>query len=83
MNLFNLLFCLTIEPENENLKLRIEEIKKLRSTNTPTIPSLLSDELITNSFLRAELDEVKKSINLDGLDALEVFTEIRKRKDNF
>ena len=76
-------FCLTIEPENENLKLRIEEIKKLRSTNTPTIPSLLSDELNTNTFLRADLDEVKENIKLDGLDALEVFTEIRKRKDNF
>ncbi len=79
----NGVFCLTIEPENMLLKSRVQKINQMREANMPTIPSLLSDELNTNSFLRAELQEVKSAMNLDGSSALDVFTEIRKRKDNF
>ena len=76
-------FCLSIEPENLKLKSRMEKIKHMRSKNIPTIPSLLSDELETNTFLRAGLEEIKQAIGLPGTSDLECFTEIRKRKDSF
>ena len=76
-------FCLSIEPENLKLKDRIEKIKRLRSQNIPTIPSLLSDELETNTFLRAGLEEVKQSVGLADSTDLEIFAEIRRRKDSF
>ena len=79
----NARFCQTIEKNNEDLKSRLQEIKRLRSSNIPTIPSKLSQELLTNTFIRADNDSVKKDLELDGCSALEVFTEIRRRKDSF
>ena len=76
----NARFCQTIEKNNEDLKSRLQEIKRLRSSNIPTIPSKLSQELLTNTFIRADNDSVKKDLDLDGRSALEVFTEIRRRK---
>ena len=48
----NARFCQTIEKNNEDLKSRLQEIKRLRSSNIPTIPSKLSQELLTNTFIR-------------------------------
>lgn len=79
----NARFCLSLERNNEKLKVRMNQIEKLRASNVPTVPSLLNDELQTNTFLRANVSEVKKALNLSSSSSLEAFTEIRKRKDNF
>lgn len=46
-------FCLSIEPDNPDLKQRMAEVKKLRAKKLPTIPVSLSIEKKTNVFLRA------------------------------
>ncbi len=46
-------FCLNIEPDNAELKARMEDVKAARAAGKPTIPSLLSLEKQTNVFLRA------------------------------
>ncbi|MEX0371347.1 MAG: hydroxyacylglutathione hydrolase, partial [Tateyamaria sp.] len=46
-------FALTIDPENLDLISRIDEVADKRASGTPTVPSLLSEELATNPFLRA------------------------------
>jgi hydroxyacylglutathione hydrolase len=76
-------FCATIEKGNEALNGRISEIKDLRSEGRPTIPSTISTEQATNPFLRADLVSVAESLGMSGASALEVFTEVRHRKDNF
>ena len=55
-------FCLTIDPDNQELKARAAEVKKLRAQNKPTIPSTMAQELETNSFLRAETPAELKHI---------------------
>ncbi len=62
-------FALTIFPDNQELKVKMDEVKYLRKQGKPTIPSILADEIKTNPFLLAQ-------------NVLQ-FTDIRIRKDNF
>ena len=43
-------FCESNDPENSNLKSKIEEIKEKIRNGQPTIPSILSDEIECNIF---------------------------------
>ena len=62
-------FCISQDPDNIRLKEKILEIKKKLADNLPSIPSLLSDELKCNIFLKAK--DIKS------------FSKLRDLKDNF
>ena len=62
-------FCIANDPNNLKLKEKILEIKKKIKNNLPTLPSVLSDELECNIFLRAK--------------NIEQFSKLRDLKDNF
>ena len=79
----NARFALTIEPDNPALHDRVRRITEARAKGEPTVPSLLSDELATNPFLRAGLSEVKSALDMTGQSDAAVFAEIRQRKDSF
>ncbi len=79
----NARFAITIEPNNVDLQLRVDQISQKRAKGEATVPSLLQLELDTNPFLRAHLDEVKTAIGMEDVDSAKVFAEIRRRKDNF
>jgi hydroxyacylglutathione hydrolase len=49
----NARFALTIEPHNAALQARAQDVARLRAANQVTVPSLLSEELAANPFLRA------------------------------
>ena len=75
-------FALTIEPDNSALQDRVADIAKARAAGLSTVPSLLSLEMATNPFLRADTDGLKRAIGMEGIDSELVFTEIRTRKDH-
>lgn len=79
----NARFALTIEPENPALRARAARIEAARSAGRPTVPVPLSEELATNPFLRADLPGSKAAIGLPDRPDIEVFAEIRARKDRF
>lgn len=79
----NARFAKTIEPDNPILIARCQDIDGLRSRNLPTIPSRLDVELATNPFLRADEPTVAENLGMSGQSPVEIFAEIRKRKDNF
>ncbi|WP_116599337.1 hydroxyacylglutathione hydrolase [Primorskyibacter marinus] len=79
----NAKFALSIEPENPSLKSRCEAVAAARSEGRPTVPSVLSEELETNPFLRANLPQVKEALGMRDASDASVFAEIRTRKDNF
>ncbi len=79
----NARFALTIEPDNAALLKRYETIQDMRRSGQPTIPSTLAEELATNPFLRSSEPQVKAAVGMDGAPDVEVFAEIRRRKDNF
>jgi len=76
-------FAMSIEPGNPDLISRVERIADARAKGEPTVPSLLSEELATNPFLRTESPEVRRTCGLPDAPAAEVFAEVRRRKDNF
>ena len=76
-------FALTIDPENSTLISRVRDVTEKRANGIATVPSLLSEELATNPFLRAHDPAVQANLGLTGANATDVFTEIRTRKDNF
>ncbi|MDV7339512.1 hydroxyacylglutathione hydrolase [Terasakiella sp. A23] len=76
-------FAITVDPENAALISRQEKIKEMRAEGLPTVPSTIGLEKHTNPFLRAEETSVQKAVSLIGKDAVDVFAEVRRRKDNF
>ncbi|MDQ0560904.1 hydroxyacylglutathione hydrolase [Rhizobium mesoamericanum] len=81
--LSNARFALTIDPDNQRLILRAEEIEALRAENKFTIPTTLALEKETNPFLRAADPIIRRNLLMENKTNEEVFAEIRRRKDNF
>ena len=79
----NLRFAATIEPENADLLDRIARVAAARAAGLPTVPTLLSEELATNPFLRPESPEIQRRRGMVGARPESVFTELRLRKDRF
>ncbi|PHS71464.1 MAG: hydroxyacylglutathione hydrolase [Methylophaga sp.] len=83
----NLVFAQTVEPNNIDIQQRIKDTLILRQRNLPSIPSTLTLELATNPFLRCDQKEVIQAVqSFSGrtlITAVEVFTELRKWKDQF
>ncbi len=65
----NARFALSVDPDNPALLARTAEAKRQRAAGEPTVPSLLSDELAANPFLRAP--------------DVQSFADLRARKDRF
>lgn len=76
-------FALTIEPNNPMLTDRAASVKIAAMNGIPTVPSLMTDELQTNPFLRAGLQNVKEQLDMVSDTDADVFAEIRRRKDAF
>lgn len=65
----NAKFCLSIEPDNQNIINRMKEVEDLRKNDTPTVPTTMAIERKTNVFIRA--------------NDVETFKKYRDLKDNF
>ena len=79
----NAKFCVGFDRKNNYLKERIKIVKKNQEENIPTIPTLLSDELNSNIFLRCDNINIKHNLKMDNSSELEVFTKLRALKDQF
>ncbi len=79
----NTRFALTVDPDNAGLHARAETVMALRAAGLPTVPTLLSNEMATNPFLRAVAPKVKAQIGMPNASDAEAFAEIRRRKDKF
>ncbi|HEV7254232.1 MAG TPA: hydroxyacylglutathione hydrolase [Mesorhizobium sp.] len=81
--LSNARFALTVDPENEALKRRAAEVEKKRERNEMTLPTTLHEELETNPFLRWDDPGIRKALGMEDAADVDVFAEVRRRKDNF
>jgi len=67
----NLAYAATVEPQNSELKQRIEWAEGRRKTGLPTVPSTIKDEWETNPFLRVDKKSVRDfSKASDGTEAI-------------
>lgn len=77
----NARFALTVEPGNEALQTRVAAIEALRKEGRPTLPTTIALERETNPFLRPESQEIRSVVGLADASNVEVFAEVRRRKD--
>lgn len=81
--LANAKFALSLEPNNNKLIEFIKIITKIRQNNDFTVPSTIDIELKFNPFLRCDDLNIKSALSLQNSNQLEIFTELRRRKDSF
>ena len=84
--LSNLKFALEVDKDNELLKNEFIDVEKLVSSGKPSLPTNLDKEFKLNPFLRCNDANIKNKIiqKFDIMDdELEIFTALRKWKDNF
>jgi hydroxyacylglutathione hydrolase len=76
-------FASKIEPGNRAVKERLDQVRQLQKDGKLTVPSSISLEKTTNCFLRAGTPELKAALGMQDAQAVEVFAELRRRKDVF
>jgi hydroxyacylglutathione hydrolase len=76
-------FALQFESNNPDLIEMVHRAQQLRSQKQPTVPTVLSDELQCNPFLRTHSDDIRKSLNDTNGSDLEIFAKLRELKDSF
>ena len=79
----NARFALTVDPGNSLLKARAARVDQLRGSDMFTLPTTIGLELATNPFLRAEDPGVQAALGMSGADPVQVFAELRERKNRF
>ena len=79
----NARFALTVDPDNEALVARSAEIRQMRARGEPTVPMSLGVERRTNPFLRPQAETLRRSLGMLDASDVEVFAEVRARKDRF
>jgi hydroxyacylglutathione hydrolase len=81
--LANARFALTVEPENPDLRQRARDVEDARTQGRPTVPTTIGQELRTNPFLRPMSRWIQENVGMLGAEPVEIFAEVRRRKDVF
>ncbi len=79
----NAAFALSVDPQNQQLKTRAKEIDQLRAKGLPTLPTTIGQEKATNPFLRPDDKSIRDLLDMQDASDVDVFAEIRRRKDSF
>lgn len=83
----NLEFAAVVDPTNQALQTRLEQVRTQRAREGITLPSTLAEEKATNPFLRWDAPEVINSVSQWAghviTDPVEVFATLRRWKDQF
>tara|TARA_B100000965_G_scaffold290690_1_gene248498 strand:+ start:297 stop:1058 length:762 start_codon:yes stop_codon:yes gene_type:complete len=77
----NIKFALSIDPDNKNLDKLSKWASIQEKEHRPTIPMTLSEQLLSNPFLRCDSDYFLKYYKCQN--PIEVFAKMRNEKDNF
>lgn len=76
-------FAVTVDPENQELAKRMEDISELRAKGLPTLPTTIGFEKRTNPFMRCGDASIRQHLGMGAASDVEVFAELRHRKDHF
>jgi hydroxyacylglutathione hydrolase len=79
----NARFARAIDPDNAALKRRAEGVTAARAEGRSTVPASMEEERATNPFLRADDPKLAAAVDMAGAAPVQVFAEIRRRKDTF
>lgn len=79
----NARFALTVDPDNEDLRRRANQIDEMRARGEPTVPTSIGVERRTNPFLRPDSESLRQCLGMSHASDIAVFAEVRSRKDRF
>lgn len=79
----NLKFAASVDPNNEDIKKKLDWAQSQVDSGLPTVPSSILEEKHTNPFMRNEVNDVKDAIGMSEAGAVEVMKELRERKNSF
>ncbi len=79
----NARFALTVDPGNQQLVQRATDINDLMALGKPTLPTSIGLEKVTNPYLRTCDPGIRHLLDMEDAPDVDVFAEIRRRKDNF
>ena len=82
----NLKFAKSVEPLNERMVSRYNDVIELRKQGIPTLPTTIKLELETNPFFRVDLEEIQETISKKfntSKNEKDIFSALRQWKDNF
>jgi len=72
----NLLFALTIEPDNLRIQQKLTWAKNQQQAGQSTIPSTIEEEMETNPFMRVNLPEIQVCLH-------PTYYQLFRRKKNY
>ena len=79
----NARFALSIDPDNIELQAYATMVEAERARGEPTVPTSIGAERGANPFLRATDRAIRETLALGDASDVDVFAEIRRRKDMF
>ncbi len=83
----NLTFAIEAEPDNDELRTRLERVRAQRRDGMITLPSTIAEERATNPFLRSDSASVRAHAQQHAgrtlTDPVDVFAAVRAWKDSF
>ena len=79
----NAQFALTIDPDNRDLEAYAAHVDAERARGEATVPTTIGAEKAANPFLRAADPGLRAHLGMVEAKDVEVFAEIRRRKDTF
>lgn len=81
----NVRFAVHVDPDNMDLKRRVEQVREQRAAGQPTVPTTLETEMKTNPFLRAQDESIRERVGMPGgvWSEADVFAKLRAMKDIF
>ncbi len=76
-----------MEPDNQEVRNRLEAVRKTRAEGRFTTPSTLAEEWRTNPFMRVDSPSIHQSVRQaepdNDLSPVNVLRVVRGLKDNF
>jgi hydroxyacylglutathione hydrolase len=79
----NARFAVTVDPDNADLAARYADVKRLRAAGRMTLPTTIAEEKRTNPYFRVDAPPIRLLLQMENAPSVDVFAEIRRRKDNF
>ena len=85
--LANAAFALSVDPDNVDLRARVDEARAQRAQGLPTLPTTLASERRCNPFLRVDAPAIRAAVETHAgqplADRVAAFAALRQWKDGF
>ncbi len=78
----NLRFALSVEPDNRDVRAKVDRVAGLRARGEPSVPSTIGEEKATNPFLRCESPAIRQKV-AGAATPVDVLARLRALKDDF